>query len=41
MISETRFTMIYAGGDLTQTVWTQVTPERHWADLDPKHLASV
>ena len=26
MISETRFTMIYAGGDLTQTVWTQVTP---------------
>ena len=41
MISGTRFTMIYAGGDLTQTVWTQVTPERHRADLDPKRLASA
>ena len=41
MISGTQFTMIYAGGDLTQTVWTWVTPERHRADLDPKRLASA
>ena len=41
MISGTRFTMIYTGGDLTQTYWTQVTPERHRVDLDPKLLASA
>ena len=41
MISGTRFTIIYAGRDLTQTVWTRVIPERHRADLDPNRMASA